>query len=640
MPSWAAPEEPIDSLSAPVPDAIAQTPTPQGYTVLHVNAESGSDRTGDGSQLRPYQTITYALSAANSNSLILLAGGIYSDTTGEIFPLEMQTGVTIQGMAGPNAASVVIRGNGGYYSPANGARNITLLGAHNAGLANVTVSNPHPEGIGLWIESGSPVILDNAFFQNGLNGIYIAGSGRPVIRGNYFSENGQAGLVIAGPSSAEVEANVFENTGAGITVAPDATPQILNNQIIHNEDGLIIQGSARPTLQGNQISGNRRNTVVDYVAWSDVPSTLQPVATQPPPPVPSSGAATPDSTERSLSPTGETILEPDAPDIPAAAASAEVASVPPASVGPTTASGSAIAHAAPPLATVLSDEVQSALLPDSWPVVPNSSPAAIGTTTVLSEYLVDELSATSTAVARIEITPVMGADEALSRFDTALLSLATEELSVQTDRLVPSSPNPATIDVGMDDEAIDEPAFLPLPSAGAPAEPAAIALTVTPPPVDTVARPRESSPSESVTISPEDESPSTATSRLPALPSTPNLTSSEQSALQVPTQDIPMGNGGDLPDLFTAGAITLSDEAPPPPPSLAAALGLRYRVLVVATDAMTQEAVRAHVPDAFRTRLNGRVYLQVGAYPTLSEAEATVERLSEVNISAQIEEIL
>jgi hypothetical protein len=101
-----------------------------------------------------------------------------------------------------------------------------------------------------------------------------------------------------------------------------------------------------------------------------------------------------------------------------------------------------------------------------------------------------------------------------------------------------------------------------------------------------------------------------------------------------------MGNGGDLPDLFTAGAITLSDEAPPPPPSLAAALGLRYRVLVVATDAMTQEAVRAHVPDAFRTRLNGQVYLQVGAYPTLSEAEATVERLSEVNISAQIEEIL
>ncbi|MEM1310674.1 MAG: DUF1565 domain-containing protein, partial [Cyanobacteria bacterium P01_H01_bin.153] len=267
------------------PEAIAQVATPpEGYGVLHVNAASGSNADGDGSQLRPYKTITRALRLAEPGTLILLAGGTYSAESGEAFPLQLRSLVTIQGMAGPNTADVVILGNGNYYSESNGMQNVTLLGADNAGIANVTISNPHPEGNGLWIEAGSPVIQDSAFYQNGANGVYIAGAGAPVIRGNYFAENGRAGLVIAGPSSALVEGNIFENTGTGITVAPDSSPQILDNRISSNLDGLIIHAEARPTLQSNQIAHNRRNSIVDYAAWTPI-SNLGPLgATQPPPP--------------------------------------------------------------------------------------------------------------------------------------------------------------------------------------------------------------------------------------------------------------------------------------------------------------------------------------------------------------------
>ncbi|NER81798.1 MAG: DUF1565 domain-containing protein, partial [Leptolyngbya sp. SIO1D8] len=290
LPGWAATAEPgmeADAavvVSPAIEGAIAQTPNNQGFVILHVNATAGNDIQGTGSQMQPLKTITYALRIAQPNTLILLAEGVYSADTGETFPMQLRPGVTIQGAAGPNAANVVIQGSASHISPSKGLQNVALLGADNAGLANVTVSNPHPSGVGLWIESSSPIILESAFFRNGSTGIYIANGGSPSIRNSYFSENGEAGLIITGPSSAQVEGNVFENTGTGISVAPEATPQIVDNRIMRNLDGLILHADARPILENNQITQNRRNSVLDYSPWSDTLVTSAPQASQPPPP--------------------------------------------------------------------------------------------------------------------------------------------------------------------------------------------------------------------------------------------------------------------------------------------------------------------------------------------------------------------
>lgn len=640
--------------------AIAQNTNPsQGYAVLHVNPQSGSNHQGDGSQLRPYQTITHALKQASENTLILLASGVYSADSGETFPIVLKPRVTVQGMAGPDVADVMIRGNGGYFSESSGVRNITLLGANNAGLANVTVSNPHPEGIGLWIESGSPVILDSAFFRNGLSGIHIAGGGTPVIRGNYFLENGQAGLVIAGPSSAAVESNVFENTGTGITVAPEATPKIENNRISSNLDGLVIHADARPTLRNNQIAHNRRNSIVDYASWSTVPTGMASGASQPPPP----------TVSETVAPVASESITPAAPEAAAIASPPEIAPLPspptrnlaattPAEESAPVEEPAAIAAAPENLATApeafdLDVNVPTVEATETATADLNSTaeeplvPAAIALA-ALGNHLSADLNDTSTAVSAVEIPtpPPVAAQAALTRFDLTPVMTASETVA----RSLPEEDPVSDLEASAHASELTTD-FAALPAVGASRDrsdalsaeassPESVPIPVIPPPAETVDKPDEEASFN--TLSANDlASVIEATGDLPALPAAATGSPATGAApLRVPGAEIPMGSGGDLPELFTTGAgAALPSLGPPPPPSLANSLGLKYRVLVAAADAEMQDQIRRHVADAFRTRAQGQMYMQVGAYPTLTEAEAQVERLDQVGFQAEIQEI-
>ncbi|NEQ46067.1 MAG: DUF1565 domain-containing protein [Leptolyngbya sp. SIOISBB] len=639
--------------------AIAQTPGESAeYTVLHVNASSGDDTAGDGSQLRPYQTMTHALNLAEANTLILLARATYSTESGETFPLRLQPGVTIQGMAGPNAADIVIQGSGNYYSNTAGMQQVALLGADNAGLANVTVSNPHPEGIGLWIESGSPIVLDSAFFQNGATGVYIAGPGTPVIRGNYFSSNGRAGLVIAGPSTAKVEANVFENTGVGITVAPESAPEILNNRISGNLDGLIVHAEARPRLQGNQIAHNRRNSIVDYAAWATVPNVGRPGATQPPPPnvtpanvtptalpvAPVTPVAAPESTGLLTAPPTESpVVSELATTIPA------VSVMPPTTS--TVLDTQAVEDALP--GDSLNEGTETASPTEATEIA--TEPISADNFATLSEATLGDLSpreidAAVTALNDVDISflPSIAAVAALTSVDLVPVMEVTQSLS---DTFSDSDPA-GNVDTS---ESLDTSLFGPLPSPGAaeptipldidtPVSPAAsevIELPVIPPPIETPTKPSELQQSREVFT--QNVAAALVTGEhLPELPAAataaPTIPSSDH--LAVPNREIPVGSGGSLPEAFTAGAAAnLPSDGPPPPPSLTNSLGLNYKVLVVAPDETTQAAVRSQVPDAFRTRVNGQLFMQAGAYPTMTEAQARRDQLQQAGLSAQIQEM-
>ena len=643
--------------------AIAQTAdTPEGYTVLHVNSQSGSDQDGDGSQLRPYQTITYALDRAAENTLILLAAGIYSADSGETFPLELKPQVTVQGMAGPDPADIMILGNGGYFSNSSGLRNIAILGADNAGLANVTVSNPHPEGTGLWIESGSPIILDSAFFRNGLSGIHIAGAGAPTIRGNYFLENGRAGLVIAGPSSAAIESNVFENTGTGITVAPDAMPKIENNRISRNLDGLIVHADATPTLHNNQISRNRRNSIVDYSTWAELPATGPGGAAQPSPPETSARPALQEEPTSTSVPqeTAAIASPPDVNRLPAPPTAAHsVVPLPSASVlvdrseavdtpqaAASLSAGTVETTASEPAAVVdgRTAVVEPALGGADIEIsaVSEQRPTTVSVIAVAPELSAD-LAETSTVLSAVEVPvePLVAARPALETLNLAPVIAASEAASHN----LPNEETPETATI----ESADSRMFAPLPSIEEAGDQAVIGLDH--PQVDSVAIPVIPLPAEAVAKPSHQEGSgdlasddlTTVIETTDDLPSLPLTTTDEADAgeppLQVPAADIPMGSGGDLPELFTTAGAALTSAGPPPPPSLAASLGLNYRVLVDAADQATQTQVRQHVADAFRTRMGENTYMQVGAYPTLEEAQAQVERLNQVGLQAQIEEI-
>lgn len=245
-------------------------------SVLFVNPSVG-DNKAFGSEAAPFKTITHALQVARPNTVITLAKGTYSAETGEIFPLILKPGVSIQGDTSTKGRDIIIQGGDDYLSRSYGKQNAAIVGANQSGLMGVTVTNPKPRGYGMLIESTNPTVSENTFVSCIQDGISVTGSGTPTISKNYFYRNGANGLTVAGTSRASVVENIFQQTGFGINIAQNAEPVIISNQILSNRAGIIVQANARPKLRNNLIQGNREDgLVVIAQAMPDLGSASEP----------------------------------------------------------------------------------------------------------------------------------------------------------------------------------------------------------------------------------------------------------------------------------------------------------------------------------------------------------------------------
>lgn len=111
----------------------------------------------------------------------------------------------------------------------------------------------------------------------------------------------------------------------------------------------------------------------------------------------------------------------------------------------------------------------------------------------------------------------------------------------------------------------------------------------------------------------------------------------EFSRPTVPLTSAPPPPQSDLPAIAVTPTPLTTPGAPPPPPSnLASALGFSYRVIIQPYSPDLQNQVRAIVPDAFRTTLNGQQVIQAGLFEDLATAEALREQLRRANIPATI----
>ncbi|MDZ7991187.1 MAG: DUF1565 domain-containing protein [Nostoc sp. EfeVER01] len=251
--------------------------TPSQANVLFVNPSVGDDKAGNGSESTPVKTITQALRLANANTLIMLSTGTYSAETGEEFPLILKPGISIQGNPSNQGKDIIIQGGGDYLSRSFAGQNVTIVGANQALLTGVTVTNPNPRGYGLWIESSNPVVAENTFTGSTQDGISVSGNAAPTISKNYFDRNGANGITIAGNSSPQVKENVFHQTGFGINIAQNAAPILIGNQIQNNRSGIIVQANARPILRNNSIQDNKEDGLVAIAqAMPDLGSASEP----------------------------------------------------------------------------------------------------------------------------------------------------------------------------------------------------------------------------------------------------------------------------------------------------------------------------------------------------------------------------
>ncbi len=124
-----------------------------------------------------------------------------------------------------------------------------------------------------------------------------------------------------------------------------------------------------------------------------------------------------------------------------------------------------------------------------------------------------------------------------------------------------------------------------------------------------------------------------------SIPSPGNRGDTLPVLLPVPDPNAPIGNAGSSRSQPVAVNVNSPGDGPPPPANRIQVLGLRYRVTVDAPTAREQNRVRAVVPEAFRTILNGRTVMQVGVFSSAENANQIVDTLSRNGIRAEIQEL-
>ncbi|MEM7726140.1 MAG: DUF1565 domain-containing protein [Cyanobacteria bacterium P01_A01_bin.45] len=240
---------------------IAQAPATQN--IIYVNSETGNDSEGAGTTLSSaYKTITFALQQAQPGTLVQLAPGTYSAETGETFPLQVQSGVTLKGDESSKGQAIVITGGGAYVSRTFARQNITILAGNNSVISGVTVTNQNTRGTGIWVESTNPTIQNNTFVNSKREGVFVTGTANPKIENNLFSQNSGNGVSVAKSAQGEIRANVFQNTGFGLAIGGTSSPLVVENRIVDNIDGIFISNSAKPKLRKNVIENNQRDGIV------------------------------------------------------------------------------------------------------------------------------------------------------------------------------------------------------------------------------------------------------------------------------------------------------------------------------------------------------------------------------------------
>ncbi len=230
-------------------------------STLYVNPLNGKD-TATGSATSPFKTLTKALGSANSGTTIKLATGTYNTASGEIFPLIIPTSVIILGDEPSKGKGILITGSGKYTSPTFSTQNITLRLEVNAQLRGVTVTNAAEKGTGVWIESTSPIIVNNTFTNCGREGVFVGGTGKPLILDNVFVSNAASGIFLVRNAKGEVRRNFCQKTGYGIAISDSAAPLLADNKLIGNNAGIFLSREARPVLRRNLIEKNTSGGLV------------------------------------------------------------------------------------------------------------------------------------------------------------------------------------------------------------------------------------------------------------------------------------------------------------------------------------------------------------------------------------------
>lgn len=296
MQSSAAPVNPEQKIAPLNKDTGISLVTDRGSgtAVLYVNSKTGNDSSGTGTAKNPFKTITHTMEVARSGMTIIVeAANTYDEANGEVFPIQMKSGVTLTGKKPGTLPSVsstlitplpVICGGAMYDIPDSDVeRYVTILGADRAtisGLSFRAIRTPDGLKTGTLImcNSTSPTIMENTFSGTGHAGVTAMGIAHPTITKNNFTGDLDWGVTAYGESYPSVRSNTFSCTDGmdctakshslvdqntfsclhtGFSTKGSADATFINNVVKANgEYGIVVRMNSTPMFQGNKITQN------------------------------------------------------------------------------------------------------------------------------------------------------------------------------------------------------------------------------------------------------------------------------------------------------------------------------------------------------------------------------------------------
>jgi parallel beta-helix repeat protein len=224
--------------------------------ILYVNPTTGRDSNA-GSNGAPCRTLTGALKKTTLGTTVQLAPGTYSNVSGEQFPLVVPQGVIVKGDEASKGANIIITGSGTLMSKAFSAQSIVLSLSNGSQLRGVTVTNPQPQGTGVWLEDSNAIVAACSLINCKREGIFVTGNARPLVTDCLLKNNAAAGITINRASKGEFRKNLCQATGYGMVISDQAAPLLVDNRLTDNRSGIVLTRQARPVLRSNRLDRNQ-----------------------------------------------------------------------------------------------------------------------------------------------------------------------------------------------------------------------------------------------------------------------------------------------------------------------------------------------------------------------------------------------
>jgi parallel beta-helix repeat protein len=225
---------------------MAQSPA----TVAPIAAQNG----------KSLPSLTLLLQQAKAGTVVRLSPGTYSSPSVQ-FPIVVPAGVILLGDEKSQGQGTVLQGGGDWLSPSLGAHNVTVILQEGAELRGVTVTNPNPNGSGVWLESVRAIVARCTLRDCDREGLVATGSSLPLILDNIVQGNRLSGISLLRNSKGEIWGNTCRQMQMGIALGGDAAPLIARNNLTANAIGMVIAGNARPVLRVNRIEANQTDGI-------------------------------------------------------------------------------------------------------------------------------------------------------------------------------------------------------------------------------------------------------------------------------------------------------------------------------------------------------------------------------------------